>query len=268
MKRVPHSRAFTLIELLIVVGIIALLLSLVLTSIYRIGGDSRKVACATNLKQIVTAIQHYQQKSNGVLFNFNPDKTYIDYTQPGVQQQSLSYCPEVKKPDLDLIAEENASGQIITDPQKIILPGSAKLPWKKQRTEGGKVYYGTYGVNGFLYNRGNEHQGGVNFAYGSANPLTKSYPQPWYPGLAAEHASRVPVIADAITPHAWPNHDDTFPDSLYRGNPDRRYGAHMGRFITNRHGEMTNIAYADGNVDMVSHQGLWTKKWHQLFNTE
>lgn len=268
MKRGTNSRGFTLIEILVVIGIIAALLGMLVPALSRTGRQSRQAACAANLKQVITAIQGYNQKSRGVMFNFNPDKTYIDYTQPGVQQQSILFCQEVDKPDEEILRKENEEGQIITDPKKMIKPGTARNPWKKERTVGSKIYYGTYGLNGFLYNRGNEYQGGKTLAFGSSNPIVKQYPKPWIPGLAAEQASRVPVVADANMPHGWPHHNDTYPDNLFRGNTDSRYGAHMGRFAINRHGDQINIAFADGSVDMVQIKGLWNRKWNQVFNTE
>lgn len=60
------SRAFTLVELLTVIGIIAVLAALLFPAFLTARGKAREISCVSNLRQIGMAISMYSQDSDGL----------------------------------------------------------------------------------------------------------------------------------------------------------------------------------------------------------
>jgi prepilin-type N-terminal cleavage/methylation domain-containing protein/prepilin-type processing-associated H-X9-DG protein len=95
------GRGFTLVELLVVIGIIALLMSLLMPALSKAREDSRRAKCLSNLRSLGQGMYMYAQTYHDRLPNgnsptsANPDKGdqvlvqfAQDYANPGV-----FYCP-------------------------------------------------------------------------------------------------------------------------------------------------------------------------------
>jgi len=67
LLRRQDRRAFTLVELLVVIGIIALLISILLPTLNAARRAAYVVQCSSNMKQIATALLMYTQDNKGKL---------------------------------------------------------------------------------------------------------------------------------------------------------------------------------------------------------
>ena len=67
MRRSDSSsvRAFSLVELLVVIGIIALLIAVLLPALHKAREQARQIACASNQRQVAMAVLMYANENKG-----------------------------------------------------------------------------------------------------------------------------------------------------------------------------------------------------------
>src|SRR5205823_1656423 len=100
-----RRRAFTLVELLVVIGIIAVLLALLFPAINRARAQTKKVACQSNLHQIGQYLLIYANSWSGWLYppemvatNPEDQRWPVAVFKPAVWNPKVLLCPADVEP--------------------------------------------------------------------------------------------------------------------------------------------------------------------------
>ena len=123
MKRVTRIRGgFTLVEILVVLGIVVVLLGILLPVLSTAREKSRKTVCQSNLRVIGQCLIMYANANAGRLPNGNPPTEWIDYA--GTNAVLVAFANQyVKSPGVFACPSDNDS------PPDKILTGDQTLPY-------------------------------------------------------------------------------------------------------------------------------------------
>lgn len=93
-----RDAAFTLVELLVVMGIVAVLAALVLLAISRAKSSAQRIVCVNNLRQLGTALQQFVADHHVYPLDVNPDKagSFPDHGFSWIESLDLAYSKAVR----------------------------------------------------------------------------------------------------------------------------------------------------------------------------
>lgn len=256
---IHRRRGFTLVELLVVVGIIAVLAALLMPVFARARRQARTVQCLSNLRQIGMAFAAYVAENKGA-------------PPPATVSRPMVSGPLVLEPLLEPQAPEADSG-VMFCPEAVefgkpwnrgavdFYPGTARHAWGEAKADPARdipyqdrVKGSSYGMNGWAARA-------LPPGFRDGDLMRDVFIRP-----GGSDGSAVPVFADAIAPVGMPLHTDRPPDNLY--DPFFRAlntASEMQLFTVARHGRAVNVAFLDGHARTVLLEELWQLRWHNQF---
>ena len=240
--RPSRRSAFTLVELLVVIGIIAVLISILVPVLGRARRAAQEVACMSNLRQLATAMQTYADayKGNTMPIVFTQGEYW--HHKLAIQLGDKQY-PEDPNNENRLMCRLMRCATIDSNP---ISNGWGTASQRWSYGDGN----GSYGINLWLLPKGE---------YANQFPATRSFPKL----SSVRQSSEVPMVGDSIWVGSWPDNDDVVLNDTRNGWGYHQNGYFMGRFCIDRHRHAINMAFVDGHVSRVELQDLWTLRWHR-----
>jgi prepilin-type N-terminal cleavage/methylation domain-containing protein len=258
---------FTLVELLVVIGIIAILIGIILPALSRARAQSQSIKCLSNLRQISVGYRMYTQDNSGWNFYYFPtaggtiDTFWGGLIAKYIGTKNHGYNSAIN-PDSNII-------QLLLCPSAFEPStqywGSISTAWngKKHSAGGGwdwlhtngppeQWWVGSYGFNGFLY---------ANYNSTSHGPMTRYFTK----FSQIRTITDTPVFFDATWNDTWPDVTDATPPTLLGINqPDNGIPGNMTqRVCLKRHTYAINMVFADSSAKTVRLDDLHHVIWYR-----
>lgn len=245
MRRAVASRrlGFTLVELLVVLGIVAVVMGILLPVLAAARKSARSTACLANLQQWGHSFQMYLNDSRGrsISHGRHPHFFWWEALAPFNANVAASLrCPEAPDPIDDAPYTQDGV-------QHPSVKGSADHAWHVASYHAAEPQWtirgdwrGSYGINSAVY-RTNTAEQQIKFPprQGGRIPLI---------GDCTEYTSKV------ANPKSGPKTIEEF--RAGKGEPSD--------FCIDRHGGAVNVVFLDGHARQVALPELWRLKWDDL----
>jgi prepilin-type N-terminal cleavage/methylation domain-containing protein/prepilin-type processing-associated H-X9-DG protein len=271
--------AFTLVELLVVIGIITVLISILLPSLGKARQAAQSTACLSNLRQIGIAFVAYTNESRGV----PPPGWFATSDQPGWGQRGWFMDPPTSSgagaystyflskwlgntkriyvcPTANELTDPNAARCAGT-------PFTGWQPWNITYVFPNRVFGDplSYGYNNWLENNRVLKASAVEGSTAPEGFIAKI--------TQVRNNSNVPVFADS----KWgdimtPADTNLLPPLSVQQQPyawwmgASPYGS-MATVAMQRHKDGINVVFADGSARQVGIRQLWSLQWSRVFKT-
>ncbi len=265
-------RAFTLIELLIVIAIIAILAGLLLPTLAKAKAKTLQLRCLHNERQITLAYKIVVANEPEGRFG---DTGITQWFRDTVGVEAHGWiCPLTKRPQVStndwLLRGKTRQtwfvgwwGWMIADTLRFLPKNDPKIPFPAREER-----FGSYSFNYWLLGNCVQRMPDSVTEPGGQFDMEQQITTP----------VNTPVIADGVDWWTTPYQLDAPPQNLEDGTDSR---GHMKNVCIPRHGKRPatlprpfredpsrlpgaiNVSFYDGHVEMVPLKNLWNLNWHR-----
>jgi len=242
-----RHNAFTLVELLVVVGIIGALVAILLPALGAARRQARSVACTSNLHQLGVAFTMYRMENHGRCFRYvdqSPRELWVPLLQPHLGNiDAVRLCPEAAQ------TGQSRYGNVFT---------AWGQPAVKDPDAAWLGRGGSYGMNMWLHPLPQDGVDGLE-VFGHSQVIG---PRKAYVTFPPKDPANTPLFADCNWIGGWPRHTDAPPKNL---SGAYELDNHMRRFCMARHKRSVNMVFLDGHAQGVALEDLWKLRWNSEF---
>jgi prepilin-type N-terminal cleavage/methylation domain-containing protein/prepilin-type processing-associated H-X9-DG protein len=252
-----NGRAFTLVELLIVIAVIAIIAAILLPTFAAARRRAQETQCRNNVKQLSTAAYMYLSQDGPISYPSLHSLWFPAVMDNLSWKRDVLLCPTAATP------AQSRLGNFVR--------GSAVNAWSWFSSATVQTN-GSYALNAWLYSTTVATQ----FGYGIGEDTIDDY----FKNEAAIHyPSTTPAFADGVWPDMWPTPADEASSDLYQLDPTVNGSGGMNVATIARHGVApsssdsdvdtsqrlpgsVNVGLVDGHVESCKLDNLWLYTWN------